>query len=161
MAGYKFTDQENLKTTCADGDYIFEIIGFELGLSDKGDDKVIVLLQIEKEHVKVYDHITLSEKAAWRMDTLLKCCGVVVAKGADIEFDPEQRDREGAHFVNLVGLRGSARFFKDTYTPPSGGSKKESMKVQTYYTNKEKLVRNANAVAQPVRKNIENEKPPF
>lgn len=146
MASYKFRDSDNLVMLIEPGDYVLEVVGYELKLSTKGDPQIEVdvvnvdpktLDRIPGKSTKFKDTLTLSEKAGWRVDTFLKSCGIQIAKDAEVEFDPEQRD-DGKVFVDLRGLRGWALVGQE---PGTKDPTKKFQKVVTWYTNKEKIAR--------------------
>lgn len=149
MASYRFTNQENLEfLLLALGDYPLEIVGLSFGLSQGGDTKVELkianidsktLEEVPGKSTRFRENITLSEKAAWRMDTLLKCCGVDVKPGEVLEFDPDERQKaiaEGKRFIDLRGLRGWGAV---GHEPDKNNPQKKYNKVLTWYTNKQKL----------------------
>lgn len=148
MAGYKFQDSDNMALLVEPGDHIIEVVGYEFTLSKVGGHQQIklkvtnvdpaTLEVIPGKSAKWQDILTLSEKALWRADTFLKSCGANVAKGADIEFDPDERDREGAVFVDLRGLRGWALV---GHRADDKNPAKKYNEVVTWYTNKPKVKR--------------------
>lgn len=138
MPVYQFQDSENIPAVVEAGDYVIRVTETKFGLSQAGNAKVDLTLQIEKTGTILYDTLTFTDKAFWRIDTFLKSCGVKLAKGQGVEFDPDVEPGPGEVFIPLVGLRGWATLFVDEY-PKDSGRKKN--KVLMWITNKEKLAR--------------------
>jgi hypothetical protein len=145
MPNYKYGDSDNVLLFVELGDYVVEINDVAFGLSKQGNDKIDLKLKVEKTGTTVYDVLTFSEKAFWRIDTCLKSCGVKIAKGEDAEFNKE-RLKEGQRYIKLIGLRGWVTLGVEEY--PVGSGKKKN-KVLTWLTDKEKLAPSeANTVAE-------------
>jgi hypothetical protein len=149
MAGYKFGDSDNKEfSRLKEGDYILEVVGFGFGVSNQEgapaqvDLKVSVVnpkdLSAPPHELRIRERLTLSEKAAWRVDTFLKSCGITLAKGVDVEFDSKLRNRPGCTFVDLRGLRGWGSIVDQ---PSRTDPKKIYSAVGTWYTNRDKVPR--------------------
>lgn len=145
MAGYRFSDSDNKAfARLKEGDYILEVVGFGFGLSGDGATKIELKvaavnpkdLAALPHETKIRENLTLSEKAGWRVDTFLKACGVNLAKGADVEFDPKLRTRPGCTFIDLRGMRGWASVIDQ---PGTKDKTKIYNAVGTWYTNRDKI----------------------
>lgn len=148
MASYRFKNSENIEFVLKKpGDYPVEVIGYKFGLSQAGDGQIELSfttidpksLEPAPDSGKGRERLTLSEKAAWRVDTFLKCCGVVVPIDAEVEFDPDEMEKPenaGKHFVDLRGLRGWVSIVNE---PDKDKPDRKYNKVGTWYTNKPKL----------------------
>lgn len=150
MASYRFKNSENIEFVLKKpGDYPVEIIGYKFGLSKDGDAQIELkfstvdpkTLEPDATSGKGQERLTLSEKATWRVDTFLKCCGVVVPMDSEVEFDPDEMEKPenaGKFFVDLRGLRGWASIINEQ---DQNKPDRKYNKIGTWYTNKPKLPR--------------------
>jgi hypothetical protein len=132
------------------GDYKFTVTDFEIGMSNGGKTSgcpqysMALSVDVDKG-ATVYETLTddsdkgKNSKCAWRIDTWLKCCGVKLAKGQSFEFRQDEANTNGVPWVNPIGLRGWAAFHQESYIPKGSTEPRFSMKVRTFYTDKEKL----------------------
>lgn len=75
------------------GKYYIKAIGYETGITAKGDQKLTLRLQV-KDGPVVYDVLTFSPKAMWKMDVVLKAFSVskkkpLPAKGSKMSIDED------------------------------------------------------------------------
>jgi len=120
---------------CAEGDYVIRVVGYRFGLTKDGaSQKIDLKLLNERTGGRFYETLTFSAEALPRLVAFLGCCGVGMAPDQELEFDKDQMF-EGKTFVELLGLRGWAKIFVDTYN----GERRN--KVKFWYADKEKLPR--------------------
>jgi len=149
MPNYKFTNQENKTFEIPPGDYILEVVACEFGIKrESGDERMDLKLQVEGRDNIIYETLTFTEKAAWKIDTFVKSTNLLIdgkppAPNQEIQFEESM----------LVGLRGWATIYIDEY--PAGSGKRRN-KVRVWITNKEKLPKNEFAA-----ENDEGDLPPF
>lgn len=65
------------------GDYIAFVAEAREGTSQNGNPKID--LKLEVNGATVYDTLTFTENAGWRIDTFLKACGLAPEKGQFVE----------------------------------------------------------------------------
>lgn len=144
MPAYKFGDQEN-KTfeVVEDGDYILEVIACEFGVTkSKGDEKMELQLQVEGRDAKFYETLTFTEKAAWKIDTFVKSCNLL------IDGKPPKKDQP-IEFTEtmVVGLRGWATVKKEQRSKLDASGREVPVPgefrnvVKVWITNKPKLLK--------------------
>jgi hypothetical protein len=79
------------------GDYEIEVKSVEFGFSQAGNEKADLQLNVLAHDGKIiYDTLTFTERAFWRIDQALKSLGIAQAKGDAFEISEEL----------LVGKRG-------------------------------------------------------
>ena len=88
---YTFNDSSGRPEPVEPGVHRVKCVGYEFGLTGNGNDKLDLIIQI-KDGPKIYDTITFTEKALWKMDVVLKCFAPskklqVPAKGQDISVN--------------------------------------------------------------------------
>ena len=93
MIDYTYNDSEGAPAMVDAGTYYVKALGYETGLTNKGDQKMTLKLQI-KDGPIVYDILTFTPKAMWKMDVVLKAFSVskkkpLPAKGSKINVDEE------------------------------------------------------------------------
>lgn len=134
MPSYQFKNQENKVFTVPAGDYIVEVVKCEFGIIKSGDsaggDKMELTLNVDGKDATLYETLTFSEKAAWKVDTFVKSSNLKIngrppAINEKIEFTEEM----------VVGLRGWATLKLEEYNG------KTRNKVNAWITNKEKLAK--------------------
>jgi hypothetical protein len=145
-----FNDSQNVPQLLPDGDYIFCVADFEIGLSTGGKtngcEKYEVELEIEPSGKKVLEFMVDHPTCAWKIDTFLKSCGVKLTKGESFDFREDVAKEKGIRWVNPIGLRGWCCLKSE---PSSKDPKKIFNKVAIFYTEKTKLeARLANAVSE-------------
>lgn len=120
-----------------EGDYILRVIGFEIGISKRGNtagsENYEIEFQIETKSGRVWETLIDHELTAWKIDLFLKSADVALAKGEAFEFDKERAKANRVTYVNPWGLRCWARLIVDDYN----GKKRN--KVSVFYTDKQKL----------------------
>lgn len=132
MPSYQFGDQENkVFETVKPGDYILQVSKCEFGLTKKGDDKMDLEIAVEGTNARIFETLTFTSNAAWKIDTFVKSCNLLIdgkrpTKDQSIEFTEPM----------VVGLRGWATLKVEEYPE---GSKKFRNKVAVWLTDKEKL----------------------
>lgn len=154
MPSYNFTNQENkIFEPVPAGDYILEVVKCEFGIvasgNSSGSEKMELTLQVEGKDTRLFETLTFSEKAAWKIDTFVKACNLLIDGKPPVLNQP-------IDFTEpmVVGLRGWATLFVDEYQ----GKKRN--KVRVWITNKEKLAKRAveTDVADP---DFDDDAPPF
>jgi Protein of unknown function (DUF669) len=103
-----FTDEVN-KTAAPKGEYVLEVLSREAKLSKNGDPMHKLKLRVEGHGAILFENLTESPKAQWRIDTFLKAAGVKIKKGETYEFDEEKAKENECRFVNVAGLRAWAQ----------------------------------------------------
>lgn len=136
----QFNDSENRAfIVLPEGDYKFEVIGFEPAISKggktSGSDVYKMRLKIEGSGAIVFEDLIDHPSTAWKMDTFLKSAGVKLARGENWTFIEQDAKNLGYTWVEPWGLRGWCRLNVDVYNG------KTRNKVATFYTDKEKLPR--------------------
>lgn len=151
-----FNDSENMVQLVPEGDYRFKVVQFDEGISSgaktAGSTMFKSKLQIElskpgEQGPTLFENFIDHSATAWRIDTFLKSCGVKIPKGAAFEFDRETAIRKKALHVNPYGLRGWCRLVVEDYKPSNSTQTKQKNKVAAFYTDKEKLPRDASIAA--------------
>lgn len=147
MPSYTFGDEENLEfKLLPEADYTFEVLSLEFGIQNSGKYNGVETMNVRFAFydaagnlvAKWKENFMFHKDFGWKIDTFLKASNFL------IEGRPPQRgDDIGAHLTeeNLVGLRGWCHVHIDEYTPKAGGEKKQTNRVKTWWTNKEKLPR--------------------
>ena len=137
----KFNDSENRAPFQPEGDYVFCVTEFEIGISNgqktAGCEKYEVTLEIEGPGNQVFENMIDHESCSWKIDTFLKSAGVKLAKGEAFEFRKDTAERKGVRWVNPLGLRGHCRLIVEEYE--KNGQKRKTNRVAVFYTDKPKL----------------------
>lgn len=136
----KFNDSENKTfTILPEGDYVFRVIGFEVGISKggktAGSDTYEVEVIFEGTGGRCWENLIDHPLTDWKIDTFLKSANVSLKAGTGFEFTAERARSNGVPFVNPYGLRGHCRVAVDEYN----GKKRN--KISIFYTDKPKLAR--------------------
>lgn len=139
MPSYKFTNQDNkIFEPVPPGDYIVEVVKCDEGIvtsgASSGSDKMDLLLKVEGRDQSLFETLTFTEKASWKIDTFVRSCNLLVDGKQPV---PNQVIEFTENMV--IGLRGWVTIFIDEY--PAGSGKKKN-KVKLWITNKEKLAKN-------------------
>lgn len=128
-----------------EGDYILEVVGFEVGISKGAKTNGCTTYELELDVFKADKKIgrcyeTLFEHAelGWKTDCFLKCCNVRMEVGQAFEFEERKAANAGVTWVDPIGLRGWGKLNVEEY--PAGSGKKRN-KVAIWYTDKPKLER--------------------
>ena len=94
---YTYEDRGSIPVLLDEGTYEVEIKSVEFGFSQAGNEKADLQLNVLAHDGKViYDTLTFTERAFWRIDQALKSLGIAQAKGDAFEISEEL----------LVGKRG-------------------------------------------------------
>lgn len=114
MPSFTFNDSDNLTRLVDPGEYMAEIIGFEFGYSRSGNETLTLVLRQEPDGVIVFDTLTFTEKAFWRIDTMLKCFlpskGIgKLDKGKTFDINEKFCERF------LLNARGPVKLIKEEY----------------------------------------------
>lgn len=137
-----YTDQTNAPSLLPEGDYIFEVTDYEVGMAKgaktAGSDIYILKLNIEGKGNTIEERLIDHPSTLWKMDCFLKCCGVEILKGESYEFRKQIAEGTGVRFVKLEGLRGWCRIVVESYVKRDNSEGKAN-RVAIFYTDKEKL----------------------
>lgn len=132
-----FNDSENVPQFQPEGDYVFRVDDFTIGISKGGKtagaEKYDLELALEPSNSKLFETLVDHESCVWKIDTFLKSAGIKLAKGQPFSFRRDEAESNGWAWVNPIGLRGWCRVFVDEYN----GKKRN--KVTTFYTDRPKL----------------------
>lgn len=125
MAKITFQDSENIVMMVPPGEYVVECVGYEFGLSRQGNETLSLTLRQEPDGAIVYDTLTFTQNAAWKIDTALKCLlpskGIPkLPKGKEIDIT------EDFCAKYLLNARGRVDLIIEEYNG------KEKNKVQSY-----------------------------
>jgi len=97
MISYTYEDRGAIPALLDAGDYAIEVKSVEFGFSQAGNEKADLQLNVLAHDGKIiYDTLTFTERAFWRIDQALKSLGIAQAKGDAFEISEEL----------LVGKRG-------------------------------------------------------
>jgi hypothetical protein len=89
MPKYTYTDSEGI-TKLEPGEYTFTIDKAEEGISKAGGNPMMKLECSEvTSGARIFDNLVFTEKAAWKIDMLLKSIGYDLQKGQEVELYPE------------------------------------------------------------------------
>jgi len=105
------------------GEYDFSIVKAEMEISKAGNDMIKLELSEKTTGAKVFDNLTFTEKAFFRIEHCLKSCGHKLDKKMEYDILPEA-------FLNRR-LRAEIVLEKDTYN----GKETERNRVQNYIGN--------------------------
>jgi hypothetical protein len=147
-----FNDSNNIPPLAPEGDYVFTVKAFEIGISQgpktRGADKFTLELDLEPPGQcteSLIDHAATS----WKIDCFLKSAGVKLAKGQAFEFRKDAAESQGVLWVNPLGLRGWCKVIQDTIPPKTeedkkaiaAGTKKPLVvnRVAVFYTDRPKV----------------------
>lgn len=142
MPKHTFRNEQN-KTfeLLPEDDYIAEIIGIEIGLSQgaktRGAEQIEVKFKSVAHGTEFYETLIFHPSCDWKVDTFVNCFGVASRPGEELELNEE----------TLIARRGWVHLYVDTFTGRDQKEKKNN-KVRTFYTDKEKLSR-AEHIAKP------------
>jgi hypothetical protein len=150
-----FNDSENMVPLVPEGDYIFCVVGFEIGISNgaktRGSERYEVELELEGDGhgKKINEGLIDHESTGWKLDCFLKSAGVNLVKGKAYDFREDLAKSNNVPWVNPLGLRGWCRVIQDTLPPRTeedakaikAGTKKATVlnKVAVFYTDRPKL----------------------
>jgi len=133
-----------------EGDYCFEIVGFDLGISTggktKGDDQMELKVAIFKDATftkklaQWTENFQFSKSVEWKIELFAKCSGITIGgripnDGEEIEFTED----------TVLGLRGHCTVHQNEYTPAGSSEKKKNNRVSVWITNKGTIPRNTPA----------------
>jgi len=147
MPEYTFGDEENLEfKLLPEGDYTFEILSIEFGIHNGGKYSGVETMNVRLAFddakgarvAKWKENFMFHKDFGWKIDTFLKAANFLIGGRA-----PAKGDNIGAHLTeeNLIGLRGWCFVHVDEYTPRGGGEKRQTNRVKTWWTNRDKLDR--------------------
>lgn len=126
-------------------------IGISKGQKTRGSEQYEVHLSLKtadgaqgRTRENLIDHAS----CAWKIDTFLKSGGVNLVKGQRFSFRADEAARDGIAWINPVGLRGWCRVVVEVFERQDK-TKGESNKIATFYTDREKLPRAADACTAP------------
>jgi len=127
MPHYNYGDEDNrpdFVEPCQDAG---TVIWADEKLSQKGDEQISVLFKLDNTGATVFDQLTFSPKAAWRVDTFLKATGHAPAKGDEVEITKE----------SIIGWRAFLDIGLEDIPPEKDKDhKKKRNTVIKYITNK-------------------------
>jgi hypothetical protein len=137
---YVYGGQDNIPQFVEPGDYAFEVIGFECGISagpkTRGSRQTTVKIKLEPSGAHIYETLIFAQSMGWKIDTFVKSTGIAVPIGQM----PEELKPDNERL--LIGLRGWCTVFIDEYkNPNSQAPAKKRNRVSVWITNKEKLQR--------------------
>lgn len=148
---YVFGGADNKVMFTEPGDYIFEVIGVETGISagekTRGSRIIKLKLNLEPSGVHGYETLILAKNTQWRVDTFVRCTGLECPIG-----QCPDGFKDGEEY-KLIGLRGWA-----TFNIEENKGKKYN-RVVVWLTNKEKLQRKP--WPNPADAKVEEEDVPF
>lgn len=148
MAKYQYKDSEELSfELLPSGDYAFKIIDAEEGIQTSGKTSGSEFIKITiafgrngKLVAQWPEKIIFHPSMEWKVDHWLRCInfnGGKLSKGDMVEITPQ----------TVVGCRGYAKVFQETYTNKSD-EEKTINKVEKWLTDKGVLERDVDLVAQ-------------
>jgi hypothetical protein len=83
---YTFEDRGAIPALLEEGAYEVEVKSVEFGYSQAGNEKADLQLNVLSHDGKtIYDSLTFTEKAFWRIDQALKSLGIATAKGESLD----------------------------------------------------------------------------
>lgn len=105
MPTYRFTDATARPSHEEAGDYKVKVIKFEFGVAQQSGNDMLKLELETPNGVIVYDNLVFSEKAAWKIDTALKC--FLPSKGVPLPDRDEDFEMDDDWVTeNLLGATG-------------------------------------------------------
>jgi hypothetical protein len=129
-------------TVLPEGDYIFHVTNFEIGISTggktSGSEKYQVTLEIEGKGADLDETLIDHPNTIWKVEAFLKSCGVVLKKGEPYEFRKDKADETGIRWIDPIGMRGWCKLTHEPYTTKAGKNITVN-RVALFYTDKEKL----------------------
>jgi hypothetical protein len=145
-----FNDSQPPVYCVKEGDYIICVTGYEQkyskGEKTRGSEQAVLEIEIEGTGCVFQETMTFHQNTMWRIDQMLKCCGVAPELGRGWSF---QRSEAEAHpgwaWINPIGLRGHAGIIvapyeSKTQKDASGKPKMiDANKVGVFYTDRPKL----------------------
>lgn len=91
MPTFKTSKPEHTEFYVPAGDYRLRVVEAKDDTSKSGNDTIELLLQVIKDDgskgPKLYDYLTFTEKAFWRVDHFLQACGKHPGEGKDISIN--------------------------------------------------------------------------
>jgi hypothetical protein len=151
-----FNDSEPRKPFVEPDDYILKIVGFEIGISTssgvtKGSEQYEIEWEVEGQGARVNEKLWDHPNTAWKIDVMLKACGIKLTKGQSFSFRKDEAERNGWPWVDPIGLRCHASLIVEEYkgkSDPVGAPMRKSNKVGAYYTDRGFLPREVQQPAQ-------------
>ena len=134
---YTFNDHPDRVSFLEPGEYIASVKEFAFGISQKGDNKLDLTLDVGGK-CTIYDTVIFTESAGWKFDQVLKCFtpnkegGEVPPKGEAVEINDEFMNK------NVLGAKGWISTMVDTW------NEKKRSKVQNYISASTKPLNPAN-----------------
>ena len=131
MPTYTYTDQDNRPDMIPAGIYRGSIVSAEEVIAkSSGNEMISLTWEVDGNHALIYDNLVFTEKAAWKIDTLLKATGHAPAnKGDEIELNAD----------DMIGWAAPLNVGVDKYVDGAGNEREKNVIVQ-YVTNKPEVV---------------------
>jgi len=128
MPTFTFNDSDNQARLVDPGEYFAEVVGYEFGYARSGNETLTLVLKQEPDGALVFDTLVFTQKAFWKIDTMLKCFlpskGVgKLDKGKTFDINEDFCEK------HLLNARGPVKLMVDEYPKDSGKLKN---KVETY-----------------------------
>jgi hypothetical protein len=89
MPKITYTKQENKLFYIKPGDYVLEVVGYEVKYTQKGEDMIKLKLREIESGVTVFENLVFSEKSAWKIDTFVTAAGLAGKVGEEVDFSEE------------------------------------------------------------------------
>ena len=90
MISYTYEDRGAIPALLDEGAYQVEVKSVEFGYSQAGNEKADLQLNVLAHDGKtIYDTLTFTEKAFWRIDQALKSLGIASEKGESVDVSED------------------------------------------------------------------------
>ena len=133
----KFADYESVGFLNETGEFVFEVKEYELTDSKAGDPMAV--FQVESDHGKTTLRHSLSAKARWSYNNLIKACLKLDTKekinAFECDYETIGRDLVGKKFIGVVEHETYNKQIKipnDDGTFSDGVEEKDSYKIKEY-----------------------------
>ena len=133
----KFSDYESVGFLSEAGEFVFEVKSYELKDSKAGEPMAV--FEVESDHGKSTLYHTLSVKARWSYNNLIKACLKFDTKekieAFECDYQTIGRDLIGKKFIGVVEHETYTKQIKipqDDGTFADGVEEKDSYKIKSY-----------------------------
>lgn len=133
----KFSDYESVGFLSEAGEFVFEVKSYELKDSKAGEPMAV--FEVESDHGKSTLYHTLSTKARWSYNNLIKACLKLNTKekieAFECDYQTIGRDLVGKKFIGVVEHETYTKQIKipqDDGTFMDGVEEKDSYKIKSY-----------------------------
>lgn len=139
---YVYQGLDNRKMHHEPGDYIFEVVEVETGISagqkTRGCRTTTLKMILEPDNVRCRDVLYFHPSMGWKVDTFVKSAGL------DVKVGQAPEELKPGNERLLVGLRGWCTVSVEEWRPdgaPADAPPRKSNRVEVWLTNKGKLER--------------------